>query len=38
MLNLLLSFESWMRLRDSQLLTYERTLATLTAAIARYLA
>jgi len=38
MLNLLLSYEAWMRLRDSQNLNYERTIATLTAAIDRYLA
>jgi AcrR family transcriptional regulator len=38
MLNLLLSYEAWLRLRDSQHLTYEQTLATLTAAINRYLA
>jgi AcrR family transcriptional regulator len=38
MLNLLMSYEAWIRMRDSQQLTYERTLATLTAAINRYLA
>jgi AcrR family transcriptional regulator len=38
MLNLLLSYEAWLRLRDSQNLSYERTLAILTAAIERYLA
>lgn len=37
MLNLLLSYEVWLRLRDSQGLSYERTVATLTAAIERYL-
>jgi AcrR family transcriptional regulator len=37
MLNLLLSYEAWMRLRDSQNLPYERTVATLAAAMDRYL-
>ncbi len=37
MLNLLMSYEAWIRLRDSQRLTYEQTYATLTAAMDRYL-
>jgi AcrR family transcriptional regulator len=37
MLNLLLSYEAWLRLRDSQNLSYERTIATLTAAMERCL-
>jgi len=38
MLNLLLSYEAWLRLRDSQNLSYERTAATLAAAMEHYLA
>jgi AcrR family transcriptional regulator len=37
MLNLLISYETWMRLRDSQRLSYEQTVATLRAAMDRYL-
>jgi AcrR family transcriptional regulator len=38
MLNLLLSYESWMRLRDSQALSFDASVATLRAAIDVYLA
>jgi len=36
MLNLLMSYETWMRLRDSQGLSYEQTLETLRAALENF--
>ncbi len=37
MLNLLMSYEAWIRLRDSQLLSFDQAYATLRTAIDRYL-